>query len=158
MQIHKYIKFPKNYRTIDSKVSGGANVLSPFKMYKLQKNGITDIIDLRNESTIPKFIEKYLCKLFNINYTNIKISFKNKSIPSMDTYHKINNLLVENQKTYVHCRLGKHRTGIFLAAYEKMSTSHNDNEIIKKLNKFWQARETLKLFYDDFISKFNIKN
>lgn len=157
MQIHKYIKFPKNYRAVDSKVSGGAQILSPFKMYKLKKNGFTDIVDLTCDSKFKRIIEKLECKIFNIKYTNVETSFNKEGLPLVEIFTNIGNVLANNKKTYVHCKHGKHRTGLCLLVYEKLFTTHNDKEIVKNIDKFWEARVKLKSLYDRFIDQFNIK-
>ena len=157
---------------VDKKLIRGDREANPFTLYQLKKNGVNQIIDLRCLSVEKKqaphqILERLMCKALGIKYLNIKYNHKITNIPEMDFFENINNLIVNNpQKTYIHCRHGKRRTGICVAIYEKFHTSKSSKEIIdelynigfselqnnKKIPEFIRIR--LSNIYKNFIEKF----
>ena len=112
----------------------GDYILSPTRLYHLKKQGVTQVIDLRNENKVKKGIEKLLCKVLNIEYINKPLSFRSKDFPTRGFFENINQLISENNgTTYLHCKNGKHRTGLCVAAYEKEILHKSNPEIIYNL-------------------------
>ena len=115
---------------VDSRLLRGASVTSPLKLMEMKKNGVTQIIDLRNSSRVESPIEKFLCKILGIKYLNYRFSHRQNTIPNGDFFEKINNSILSNEgNTYIHCQYGRHRTGLAVAVYEKSHTSKTVPEI-----------------------------
>lgn len=169
--IFSYTNRPKY--NVDNKLIRGSCEANPFELYKLKKSGVSQIIDLRC-SNVEKFqipsiiLEKFICKLLNIEYTNLKYNHKLTKIPDIDFFEHINCLIKDNkQKTYIHCRHGKRRTGICVAVYEKFNTNKSKKDILNELYNIGfkelvtQDKKTPKhinkrLFdiYNNFLEKF----
>lgn len=105
---------------------------------ELKSIGITDIIDLREESEKREFL--------NINFTLHKIGFKDNSVPSIDILRKILNRinqLIENKKSiYIHCHQGLGRTGIVVASY---LMNKNSIDGVSALNILRELKSNSKL-------------
>ncbi len=128
------MKIQNNFRYVDNKFVRGDYVFSPLKLYGMKQKGINQIIDLRQENKLKKGIEKLFCKILNIEYINKPLSFKNKDFPTKTYFENINKLICENKgTTYLHCKKGKHRTGLCVAAYEKEVMHKTNPEIIYNL-------------------------
>lgn len=159
---------------VDEKLLRGEAVTSPLKLYRLKKQGVTKIIDLRNSAFVERPLEKFFCKLFGIKYENHKYSFRLKTLPQSDFFESINNSIVKNQgKTYIHCQYGKRRTGICVAIYEKLNTNKKSDEIIdnmvhigfKEIEKNMDTRKAkhvrcmlfdlLKKYFPEQLKRFN---
>lgn len=126
-------------RKIDDKLIRGRSVSSPIHLYSLKKQGVTQIIDLRNKSTelseiLPQYIERFLCKIFNIHYINFRYNHKIDGLPNTNFFQQINEKITNNNgRTYIHCRHGKRRTGVCVAIYEKLYTNKSKKEILNEL-------------------------
>ena len=156
---------PKWQIPVDNRLVRGAAVVSPIKLYKMKKEGITQIIDLRNSSFISRPIEKFFCKILGIKYVNHKYPHRLSTLPADTFFKKVNEDIVNNKgKTYLHCLKGKRRTGICVAIYEKEHTNKTKKEIIDNvLNMgFQEVRDNtpsfktphLKSIFEDFIKKY----
>jgi len=120
---------------VDERLLRGCAVTNPYKIYKLKKQGVTQIIDLRNTSFERPF-ERFFCRLFGIKYSNHKYSHRLVTIPEHDFFQKINDEIIKNKgQTYIHCQYGKRRTSICTAVYEKFHTNKSDDEILNNLFK-----------------------
>ncbi len=119
---------------VDDKLIRGKAVTSPYRLYTMKQNNITQIIDLRNTSYIKKYIEKFFCKLFGIKYVNIKYSHRLDNLPEENLFQQVVNAITGNPKqTYMHCEKGKRRAGIIAAYYEKKSLNKSNEEVIDNL-------------------------
>ena len=108
----------KPVKVNDKLIRGGATI-SPRKIKKMKKEGVTQIIDLRNSALFERPIEKLLCRIFGIKYINYKFSHRAKNIPGGDFFEKINQAIINNQgTTYLHCEYGKHNDRDFLSIYK----------------------------------------
>jgi len=123
------------YMTIvDNKLIRGKAVTSPLRLYKMKKEGINQVIDLRNTSYVEKPLEKLFCKILGIKYKNCKYPHRIDKLPSPDFFFTVNNSIIKNDgKTYIHCQNGKRRTGICVALYEKYFTQKPINKIISDM-------------------------
>ena len=133
----KYIIHPISIKKVDDRLLRGSAVITTGKMRTLKDEGVTQIIDLRENTNILgiflKKIEQLYCKIFNINYVEKPSILKGNSIPDENYYNDINTTIKNNNgKTYIHCFWGSHRTGFCVAMYEKESKK-NHNEIINEL-------------------------
>lgn len=125
------MKIQNTINYIDKKFARGDYILSPTRLYHLKKQGVTQVIDLRNENKVKKGIEKFLCRALNIEYINKPLSFRSQDFPKKSFFENINHLICNNKgTTYLHCKNGKHRTGLCVAAYEKEILHKSNPEII----------------------------
>ena len=95
---------------------------------------VNQIVDIRKSNSINKFFEKVFCKVLGLKYLNYPCSFRNGSKLSKDYFEKVNDTIVNNDGiTYLHCKKGKHRTGLCVAAYEKKVLNKSNPEVIYNL-------------------------
>ena len=128
------MKVRPKYNFVDSKLARGCYVYSPIKLLQMKNNGINQVIDLRKDTNCAQKLEKFFCKLIGLNYINCPLSFRDKNFVGKDFFLNINKLIAENiGKTYIHCKKGKHRTGLCVAAYEKEVLKKNDNEVLQSI-------------------------
>lgn len=128
------MKILPNYNIVDKKLIRGAQVVSPIKLYKMKKIGVTQVVDLRNEGGVKKFLEKLFCKILGLKYFNYPSSFRDGTAFDKEYYNVVNKSISENDGiTYLHCKNGKHRTGLCVAAYEKEVMNKSNPEIIYNL-------------------------
>ena len=119
---------------VDNKLMRGCSVTSPLKIRQMKKEGITQVIDLRNSAHIESPLEKMFCKMFGIKYVNHRFSHRQNNIPNDKFFKEINESILSNEgKTYMHCQYGHHRTGLAVAIYEKLNTKKDNSEIIKNM-------------------------
>lgn len=126
--------FAKYQTVVDEHLVRGRCVTNPFRLYSMKQEGINQIIDLRNTCYIKRPLEKFFCKLLDINYENFRYSYRNPELPSEDFFSRLNQKIIDNDgKTYIHCAHGKRRTGICVAIYEKFNTPKSDKDIIDNM-------------------------
>lgn len=119
---------------VDEKLLRGRALMSLSDIRKVKKQGVTQVIDLRNSATFGSGIEKLLCNMFGIRYVHCRFSHRSKTIPDADFFEHINNMILVNEGTsYVNCQYGRHRTGLVVAAYEKQCAKKGENEIVGNL-------------------------
>jgi protein tyrosine/serine phosphatase len=122
------------YNYVDRKLIRGAQVTSPVELFRMKRTGVNQIIDLCNERGFKLFFEKKFCKFLGLKYINYPSSFRDGSAFEKGYYQKINKIISENDGiTYLHCKKGKHRTGLCVAAYEKEVLKKSNPEIIYNL-------------------------
>ena len=152
----------KNPIKVDRKLIRGSCVTSPLKLLSLKKEGVTQIIDLRN-SSFKKPLEKLWCKIFNIKYVDFKYPHRLNNLPQRDFFEKVNNTILENNgTTYIHCEKGKRRSGMCQAFYElscsKKSLAHIKMTLLDCFQEFLvnpqtkRAKKYQKIF-NEFIEK-----
>lgn len=156
-----YLKKPIK---VDDKLMRGCCVTTPWKLFALKKAGVTQIIDLRNNS-LKKVLEKLFCKIFNIKYINFKYSHRLDYLPQQDFFEKVNNTILENKgMTYMHCEKGKRRSGICQAFYELFCLDKSKQDIKNNLlnfgfREFFEHSETKRAqkyqkIFNEFIEKY----
>lgn len=122
---------PKFQRIVDNRLVRGSYVISPLTLQKMKKDGITQIIDLRNTSFLGKIIEQFFCKILGIKYLNHKYPHRINKLPPAAFFNQINQDIIQNQgKTYIHCLKGKRRTGVCVAIYELTYGNKTKKEIL----------------------------
>lgn len=150
---------------IDSKLFTGKPIINPYDLVRMKRNGVTQIIDLRQHSHFLKLLEKIQCKVFGITYKNKIFKTDTDNIPTIDFFHNINNEIIQNNgKTYLHCKHGIHRTGMCIASYQKEVLKLENSAILKDFlkntstDKNIASSEKIKLVLDKFIDLFKLKN
>lgn len=150
---------------VDERLIRGPRVSCPWRLYQMKREGINQVIDLRNGSYFNRPMEKFFCKLLGIKYVNYRYSHKDINLPSDDFFKRVNDTILNNDgKTYIHCLLGKRRTGVCVALYEKLHTDKSDSVIIKNMlekgfndiegRKNSKRIEQLRTIYGKFIQKY----
>lgn len=88
----------------------------------LKEQGVTQVIDLRKkERPYSGLLEKLLCKCLGINYLSRPVPLKGL-LPSIDYFQRMTDEIDANKgKTYIHCLLGRHRTGLAVEMYKRLS-------------------------------------
>ena len=84
------IASPQLYRKVSDKLVRGKALCNPLLIYKLKRQGINQIIDLRNINydIISSLLERLFCKILGIKYINFEYSFYfNNNFPT-DTFFK----------------------------------------------------------------------
>ena len=118
--------------------------------------GITTVIDLRND---PKDYAKTTAEALGMRYINIPMSDKQyPATAKIDEFLK----LVEDPATgkfYVHCKGGRHRTGVMGAVYRFNHYGWDYDRAYSEMKKFdfytrW-GHGDLKKFIQDYSSNFN---
>lgn len=120
--------------------------------------GITTVIDLRND---PKDYAKTTAEALGMRYINIPMSDKQyPATAKIDEFLK----LVEDPATgkfYVHCKGGRHRTGVMGAVYRFNHYGWDYDRAYAEMKKFdfytrW-GHGDLKKFIQDYASNHNHK-
>ncbi len=162
-------QLPKHILNVDNRLMRGRAVFNPITIWELKKNGINQVIDLRNSAFVQSSIEHLFCRLFKINYKNYKYPHRMQELPNEDFFQRINNDIISNKgKTYIHCQHDKRRTGISVAIYEKDYTNKSKKEILANLiNIGYQELKTtietpkikkLRNIYNNFIQRYYPEN
>ena len=162
-------KLAKYQTVVDKRLVRGRAVTCPFRLYKMQQAGITQVIDLRGSSYVKRPIEKFFCKMFGIKYNNLKYPLDSNVVPEHTFFEKVNNAIVNNNgKTYIHCGSGKKRTSVCVAVYEKSHTLKTDGEILSNIlkmgfnelthGKHGSKRDKLLYIFKDFAKKYFPEN
>jgi protein tyrosine phosphatase (PTP) superfamily phosphohydrolase (DUF442 family) len=107
---------------------------------QLKKMGITTIVDLRAEDTGMRDQEKREAERLGIHFVSIPVG--GWSNPTNADIAKFLSLFDGHSKVFVHCRLGKDRSGVFIATYriaiQKWPTEQAINEMYYfGFNGFW---------------------
>lgn len=100
---------------------------------KLASLGIKTIIDLRND---PEDYAKRIVESLGMNYVNIPMSDKKypEDLQIEEFLKLVNN--PETGKFYVHCRGGRHRTGVIGAVYRFNFYNWNYDQVYKEMKDF----------------------
>lgn len=151
------------YKYVDNKLVRGKYMLSPLKIKHLKNQNINQVIDLRDDFKIVRDVERFFCKMFGIKYINRPYSFRDKNFVPKDFFLDINKLITENKgTTYIHCKIGKHRTGLCVAAYKKEVMKKSNREIIYDLyehdyDDLSKYRESLTRALSNFAKMFDLR-
>jgi hypothetical protein len=154
---------PAFVKAADEKLLYGRAVSCPYRIYQLKKNNVGQIIDLRNNISLAKIMEKLFCRLFGIKYVNCHYPHRLNVLPNESLFENINKIInAENTKTYLHCMKGKRRTGITVAYYEKENSSKTKEEILSNIlnNGYKDLKpntKKAKKYYailDEFVNKY----
>lgn len=148
MQIRD-IKYMFGYQKIikvDDRLSRGSAVFTPVRAARLKLKGVEQIVDLRGGtkagSSFLQSLEQWYCKIFNIKYINIPLSFSQKSIPKDSSFQKVVEVLdKDSSKTYIHCHYGRHRTGECIALYQKKNNQKEENILHGLMEYGWNKKE-----------------
>lgn len=117
--------------------------------------GVNTIVDLRND---PTDYEKAGAEAVGIKYVNIPMSgWKYASDQDVEKFMSIMND-PESGVVYVHCKAGKHRTGLVGAVYRFNKYGWNYDQAYKEMKKFnytsWPVHFNIKSYVKDYSERF----
>lgn len=157
--------FAKFQSVVDERLIRGPRVTCPWRLYEMKREGVNQIIDLRNCSYFKLPMEKLFCRILGIKYVNYPHSHKDINLPSDDYFRRVNSAIIENDgKTYIHCMRGKRRTGMCVAFYEKFHSDKSDTEIVtsmlekgfQDINGLRQSKKVVRMrtIYEKFVKRY----
>lgn len=110
-------------------------------LYRGAAPSLADIITLKNKFGIEKIISldkpsgeyiKPLCKKIGIEQIIIPLNVRDKSSVKYLLKHNISKLIDEGVPTFVHCKRGKDRTGLFIALCRCLLDKWNCKKAIRE--------------------------
>lgn len=143
-----------NFGKMDDRYYRGGQPL-PAEYQSLKDLGVQTVIDLRND---PTNYEKPAVEALGMKYVNIPMSgWKYPKSEQIEEFLK----LVNNPETgvfYVHCKAGKHRTGITGAVYRFENYGWDYDQAYKEMKNYnfswWIVHGRLKTFVKDYSEKY----
>lgn len=142
-------------KVMDNLYRGSAPLPSDVKELQ-DKYGIKKIISLDEES--GQKIER-ICKALGIEHLTFPINGKDiKPIAELFS-HDLKTLLLDGGPTYVHCKVGKDRTGMLIAAFKcEQGTDFKDAmKEAKKIGFGLGLDPSLTKFYEKIVKNFDKK-
>lgn len=148
----------KNFGEMDEHYFRGAQ---PKKDdYKaLKELGVTTVIDLRDD---PTDYEKPSVEALGMKYFNIPMS--DNSYPKQESIEEFLKLINDpaNGKVYVHCKGGKHRTGVTGAVYRFTKDGWDYDKVYQEMKNYdfyssW-GYGAMKDFVVDYANKMKAKH
>jgi tyrosine-protein phosphatase SIW14 len=102
--------------------------------------GITTIVDLRAEGTGMRDLEKKEADKIGLRFVSIPVG--GWSNPTNGDIAQFLSLFDGHSKVFVHCRLGKDRSGVFVASYRIAIQKWRPEQAIREMysfgfNGFW---------------------
>lgn len=139
-----------NFGQMDERFYRGGQPL-PEDYQSLKDLGIKTVIDLRND---PTDYEKTAVEALGMKYVNIPMSgWKYPKDEQIAQFMKVAND-PESGKFYVHCKAGKHRTGITGAVYRFENYGWDYDKAYAEMKNYnfswWIVHGRLKTFVKDY--------
>ncbi len=121
----------------------------------LARLGINTVIDLRND---PTDYEKPAVEALGMKYENIPMSgWKYAKDKDVERFMSLMND-PSTGVVYVHCKAGKHRTGLVGAVYRFNKYGWNYDRAYKEMKRFnytsWPVHFNIKSYVKDYAEKF----
>jgi tyrosine-protein phosphatase SIW14 len=143
----------KNFGKMDERYYRGAQPL-PDDYQSLKDLGVKTVIDLRND---PTDYEKSSVEALGMKYVNIPMSgWKYPKQSQIDEFMKLMNDPATGT-VYVHCKAGKHRTGITGAVYRFNNYGWDYDKAYQEMKNYnfswWIVHGALKTFVKDYFEK-----
>ncbi len=143
-----------NFGQMDERFYRGGQPL-PDEYQSLKDLGVQTVIDLRND---PTDYEKPAVEALGMKYVNIPMSgWKTPKDSQIEEFLKV----VNNPETgvfYVHCKAGKHRTGVTGAVYRFNNYGWDYDQAYKEMKNYnfswWLVHGALKSFVKDYYEDF----
>jgi protein tyrosine/serine phosphatase len=116
--------------------------------------GVKTVIDLRND---PTDYEKSAVEALGMKYVNIPMSgWKYANDEDVQKFMSLMND-PETGTVYVHCKAGKHRTGLVGAVYRFNQYGWNYDQAYKEMKKFnytsWPVHFNIKAYVKEYSEK-----
>lgn len=143
-----------NFGQMDERYYRGGQPL-PDDYQSLKDLGIQTVIDLRND---PTDYEKPAVEALGMKYVNIPMSgWKTPKDSQIEEFLKVVND-TETGVIFVHCKAGKHRTGVTGAVYRFNNYGWNYDQAYKEMKNYnfssWMVHGKLKTFVRDYYEEF----
>lgn len=124
----------------------------------LKKLGVTTVIDLRND---PTDYEKAEVEALGMRYVNIPMSgWRYPKARSIEQFLELMNK-PETGIVFVHCKAGKHRTGVTGAVYRFTKYGWDFEKAYKEMKNYnfttWLVHGRLKDFVEDYSENLQTK-
>ena len=143
----------KNFGQMDERYYRGAQP-EPGDYAALKALGVNTVIDLRND---PTDYEKKHVEELGMKYVNLPMSgWKYTSDTQVDDFMKVMNDPATGV-VYVHCKAGKHRTGLTGAIYRLEKYGWDYDKAYKEMKNYdyssWPVHFNIKSYVQDYFSK-----
>jgi uncharacterized protein (TIGR01244 family) len=148
----------KNFGQMDARLYRGAQPMQ--EDYKaLAAIGVTTIIDLRND---PESFAKAAAEAAGMKYVNIPMSDKKR--PQDEQIETFLSTINDSATGafYIHCRGGRHRTGVMGAVYRFNHDRWNYDQVYKEMKQYdyysrW-GHGALKEYVQDYYQRHQTKD
>lgn len=139
-----------NFGQMDERFYRGGQPL-PDEYQSLKDLGVNTVIDLRND---PTDYEKGAVEALGMKYVNIPMSgWKYPKKEHIDAFLNVMNDSATG-KVYVHCKAGKHRTGVTGAVYRFNHYGWDYEKAYREMKNYnfttWMVHGRLKDFVEDY--------
>lgn len=147
-------KFPNidiiNFGQMDDRFYRGGQP-EPDDYQALKDLGVKTVVDLRND---PTDYEKAAVEALGMKYVNIPMTgWKYPKDRHIDAFKQVMND-PETGVMFVHCKAGKHRTGVVGAVYRYENYGWNYEKAYKEMKNYnytkWLVHGLLKTFVKDY--------
>lgn len=143
----------ENFGKMDERYYRGAQPL-PSDFQSLKDLGIKTVIDLRND---PTDYEKPAVEALGMKYVNIPMSgWKYPKDSDVEQFLKLMDD-AETGTVFVHCKAGRHRTGVVGAVYRFQHDGWNYDQAYDEMKKFryrsWPVHYNMKGYVRDYFKK-----
>jgi protein tyrosine/serine phosphatase len=143
-----------NFGKMDDRLYRGAQPLKE-DYASLAALGVKTVVDLRND---PTDYEKSAVEAQGMKYVNIPMSgWKYANDKDVEKFMSIMND-AESGIVYVHCKAGKHRTGLVGAVYRFQKYGWDYDQAYKEMKKFnytsWPVHFNIKAYVKDYAERF----
>lgn len=142
-----------NFGQMDERYYRGAQP-EPGDYAALKALGINTVVDLRND---PTDYEKKEVEALGMKYVNIPMSgWKYAKDTQVDEFMKLMNN-PETGVVYVHCKAGRHRTGLTGAVYRLEKYGWDYDKAYKEMKNYdyssWPVHFNIKSYVRDYFKK-----
>jgi tyrosine-protein phosphatase SIW14 len=143
-----------NFGKMDDRLYRGAQPVKE-DYASLAALGVKTVVDLRND---PTDYEKPAVEALGMKYVNIPMSgWKYANDQDVEKFMSIMND-PESGVVYVHCKAGKHRTGLVGAVYRFHKYGWDYDQAYKEMKKFdytsWPVHFNIKSYVKDYSERF----
>lgn len=143
-----------NFGQMDERLYRGAQP-EPGDYQSLKELGVKTIIDLRND---PTDYEKRISEELGMKYVNIPMSgWKTAEDETVAEFMKVMND-PESGVVYLHCKAGKHRTGLTGAVYRLEKYGWDFEKAYKEMKNYeyssWPVHFNIKAYVKDYYKRF----
>lgn len=127
---------PDNFGRMEDWLYRGA-APDPEQLRSLAGLGVNTVIDLRHPAE-----RGYGIQVRQLGMEYIRIPLRPRSVPSEDQLQRFLSLLdnEENRPVYVHCRKGRHRTGLLLALYRVLRQGESPEAALEEMQAYGFGR------------------
>lgn len=143
----------RNFGQMDERYYRGAQP-EPDDYQALKDLGVTTVVDLRND---PTDYEKQLVEGLGMRYVNLQMSgWKYAKDTQVDEFLKLMNDPATGV-VYVHCKAGRHRTGLTGAVYRLEKYGWDYDKAYKEMKNYdyssWPVHFNIKSYVQDYFKK-----